>query len=137
MTPEEATRNLLRAAEDGDLDAAIAALAAGADVNARSDWQITPLHLAVTDAHSYLTCLLIANHADVNATNEYGATPLHWAAEKGHANSVWLLIDNGANINARNESQQTPLDGARVRGNSDIVNLLEAAERAETGHEPP
>ena len=64
---------------------------AGADVNARADFGIVPLHRAVgaSDQRAALTIvrMLLAAGADPNVTNEFGNTPLTKATERS-----WLDI---------------------------------------------
>jgi Ankyrin repeats (many copies) len=68
MTPDEATDKLYQAAESSNLNDAQAAIDAGADVNAKDDRKMTPLHWAAYAARSDTTArLLIDKGADVNA----------------------------------------------------------------------
>ena len=52
-----------------------ALVAAGADVNAKSDTGWTPLHMAARDGYSEFVSALVAAGADVNAVNNNGETP--------------------------------------------------------------
>ena len=54
-------------------------MAAGADVNAKGEEGLTPLHYAAREGHKEITDLLLTNGADVNAKNDEGGTPLDWA----------------------------------------------------------
>jgi ankyrin repeat protein len=58
-------------------------LAQGADVNARSPQQRTPLHVAAEEGNAVLTGILIAAGADINAKMKYGETPLDRAVNCG------------------------------------------------------
>ena len=93
MTPQEATQNLWQAVADSDVSAAQVALAAGAEVNARNQWQQTPLHLAADTGHTDLARLLIEKGAEVNAKDDEQQMPLHWAANNGYTEIVKLLED--------------------------------------------
>src|ERR1700687_3996538 len=102
MTPYQATQLLFHAAQAGDVSAGQAALDAGADVNAKDQWQQTPLHRAARNGPADLARLLIEKGAaDPNAKDEYQWTPLHRAAENGHADLARLLIEKGAEVNAK------------------------------------
>jgi ankyrin repeat protein len=83
-------------------------LAAGADVNARSQAGLTALMCAVHDAR--MTSLLIDHGADVNARTDSGATPLYLAAAYGGAiESMRELLDHGARASATIKNGATPL----------------------------
>jgi len=82
----------------------------GADVNARNDNGVTPLHRAVeVDDIELFEMLLSAPGADINALGMDGGTPLHSAALEAEVNMVKFLLDNGADVNARNEDGETSL----------------------------
>ena len=78
----------------------------GADVNAKDEYDDTPLHLSI---NRNIYELLIAKGADVNAKNCSGCTPLHSIIYEDK-DSVALLISNGADLNSINEDGKTPLD---------------------------
>jgi len=80
----------------------------GADVNATSRFNITPLMVAV----SYdppIVRLLIANGANVNAKDVNGVTALMLAALHGRANNVKILIEAGAHVNTKDNKGGTAL----------------------------
>ena len=54
-------------------------IAAGADVNAKNNWNETPLHRAVIHGRAAVVATLIAAGADVNAKTPIGDTPLRLA----------------------------------------------------------
>jgi hypothetical protein len=124
MTPQEATNHLFQAARTGNVSDAKAALAAGADPNAKDEWPRTPLHWAAENGHTDLARLLIENRADPNAKDKWQRTPLHWAAGGGHTDLTRLLIDKGADPNARDDHQRTPLHQAAKNGYTDLARLL-------------
>ena len=68
--------SIIEAATTGHIDAVKQHLAAGADVNAKTEVGATPLHGAVTFGHNEIVELLIAAGADVNAKGLGGTTPL-------------------------------------------------------------
>ena len=67
-------------------------IAKGADVNAKDDAGITPLHWAGTKE---IAELLIANGAYVNAMDDGAETPLDCAIEEGHTETADLLRKHG------------------------------------------
>ena len=58
-------------------------LDAGADVHARDDGGLIPLHNACSFGHVEVTLSLLRHNADVNARDNWNFTPLHEAAIKG------------------------------------------------------
>jgi ankyrin repeat protein len=70
-------------------------LKCGADVNARAEFDATPLHWAAGWGHEALVDLLLAHGADVNAKEIGGRTPLGEARHMGKENVVRLLKKHG------------------------------------------
>lgn len=92
---------LLAACHCGDAEAARAAIAAGADVEA----------------------------CDESAWTLFGALwhcwrPLHWAACAGHVGVASLLLDAGAESEPRSGDGTTPLKAAAAKGRASVVRLL-------------
>jgi ankyrin repeat protein len=83
---------LHQAVIDGNIEAVKQHIATGADVNAKDENGVTPLHWTETEE---IAELLIAKGADVNVKDKRGFTPLHNADNKEIAE---LLIANGADI---------------------------------------
>ena len=74
-----ADKSIHKAASAGHIEAVKQHLAAGADVNAKTDDGGTPLHYAADGGHMEVAELLIAKGADVNALSVDGDTPLDLA----------------------------------------------------------
>ncbi len=89
----------------------------GANVNARDDYQFTPLHRAsgVPEQDLVLLQSLIDKGSDVNAQGYNGLTPLHWAAFKGGFRVAKLLLDHGADVNAHDKFSG-PIGPASISG---------------------
>ena len=114
---------LHQAVIDGNIEAVKQHIAAGADVNAKDENGVTPLHWTETKE---IAELLIAKGADVNAKDDWsGSTPLHPTATFGYKEITELLIAKGADVNARTGSGETPLDLAiKYKNTGYVVDLL-------------
>ena len=114
---------LHQAVIDGNIEAVKQHIAAGADVNAKAENGVTPLHWTETEE---IAELLIAQGADVNAKDDWsGSTPLHRAATFGYKEIAELLIGKGADVNARTGSGETPLDLAiKYKSTGCVVDLI-------------
>ena len=116
---------------------------AGADVNARTTDENTPLHTAVKQKNAYkVVALLIRAGADVDARNGNQLTPFYIAVfnnefygDRGDE-VIALLIRAGADINARGFGK-TPLDVASDEIARLIRNPQEAIARANKIDPPP
>jgi ankyrin repeat protein len=97
----------------------------GADVNARSLHDETPLMAAKT---TDMTALLIAKGADVNMNSKSGASPLLKVIGRGNTQQAELLISHGADVNVKESLGErkglTPLHWACARGYKAIVEML-------------
>eukprot|EP00658_Telonema_sp_P-2_P039358 TRINITY_DN28163_c0_g2_i2.p1 TRINITY_DN28163_c0_g2~~TRINITY_DN28163_c0_g2_i2.p1 ORF type:complete len:299 (+),score=70.39 TRINITY_DN28163_c0_g2_i2:62-958(+) len=117
---------LRTAAQSGDEEAVRAAIAAGANVDGRNEFGVTPLHLAVGANHGATVSLLVHEFgADVTMTKNWGDTPLHWACAEGHTQMARLLINEmKANPNLPNHTGSSPLHFAAYYGHFDTVRML-------------
>ncbi len=110
---------LLAAARTGDAAAVKALLARGADVNAKTDYGVTPLALAADKGHVEVVKILLQHKADVNSKDSfYQATPLTWASMRGRAAVAALLVEAGA------EGAEGVLSMAASNGQADMVRAL-------------
>jgi ankyrin repeat protein len=90
----------------------------GADVNAASNSEETPLHIAAKFGSMALAEALVTFGAVVDTEDNSGNTPLHDAIAKSHFSVAKVLLKNGADPNRRNNTGQAPLDVAPL----DMVN---------------
>jgi len=85
----------------------------GADVNAKTNSDRTPLHEVAGLGENEVIKLLLDSGAEVNAKTHIGITPLHCAALNGrHNGTIQLLLDNGADIHAKDSFGITVLETA-------------------------
>ena len=118
---------LRQAIIDKEFDFAKMLIAAGADVNVKSNWGWTPLILAARIGHTEIERLLIDAKANVDTTGYHGQTALMMSAELGNIEAVSPLITTEADVNARDEYGDTALMIAVERGHTEIAQLLIAA----------
>jgi len=123
------SESLQQAVEAGDLARVRAALAAGADCNARDADGSSMLMLAAHAGRLDLVRALIAAGADVNATDERGWGALLKAVynadlDRGFAGVVAVLIEAGAAIEAPIAYGIRPLMLAAGYGETAVVQTL-------------
>ena len=124
-------------------------LSRGADVNLKSKYGHTPLHLAAikTASNPDKIDVLVHAGANVNAMNSSGETPLHNATDFAHFKAAKRLIEAGADVNAHGRRKgtchgYTPLHRAvSVHGDHDerlktIDLLLAKGANPETKTDP-
>ncbi|MDE2308899.1 MAG: ankyrin repeat domain-containing protein [Xanthomonadaceae bacterium] len=128
-TPEQA-RALLAATRDGDIERALALVAAGADPETAPDAadrdQRPVLMLAALLPDTHLLRALIAKGADVNRSSG-GLTPLLAATRDswhGRAEAVLTLLANGASPLAADIEGNTPLHGAVLSAEPGVAAML-------------
>ena len=96
----------------------------GADIEARSDSQWTPLHSQAYGGHKDGVELLVEHGADLEATHAYGMTPLVNSIKWGRAEVIKLLVEKGADVNVTNILGRTPLIMSAVYGWHEPVKIL-------------
>lgn len=88
-------KDLILAAEAGNVKEVSRLLADGADVNAKGKDDDTPLYAAAYWGHKGVAELLIAKGADVNAVDKGGHTPLAYAIKNEHGSVAKMLRQHG------------------------------------------
>ena len=119
-----AGQSLLEAAEAGEHAAALAALKAGGDVQARGPDGTTALIWAAYNGDADLVGRLLAAGADANAQNEFGASALSEAATGGYTDVVAALLKGGANADLPSSEGETPLMEVARTGDVAAATLL-------------
>lgn len=110
---------------DGDVAEAKRLVAAGADVNATSNYGVNALLMAADISSTELIQLLLKHGANANAANPEGETALHLVARAGNVEAAKLLVKAGAKIDPReNWGGQTPLMWAAARRQPAMVEFL-------------
>lgn len=101
---------------------------AGADINAKDEYQRTPLHSQARSRVGNVN-LFIKLGADIEALDYSKETPLHIAANSFNVRTLNDLINQGANIYAENNEMLNPLASAlKSCRNIDIVEMNKIAE---------
>jgi ankyrin repeat protein len=113
--PTPAERALLTAARRGDVDGIERALAAGAAVDARDDYERTPLMRAAAFGHAHAIPSLLAAGADAMLHDVTDATVTHLAALGAEAGVLQALRSAGVDLTGQSEggpNRRTALGGA-------------------------
>ena len=95
MTPDQ---QLHEAAREGDLSAVDEALAQGAHVDAKGDFDDTALNLAAEAGHVEIAERLLEAGADIENLGGADKTPLMNATFAGNVKVVDLLLSRGARV---------------------------------------
>lgn len=92
-----AAERLFEAAKSGDVAAATAAIADGADANARTRYGATALAFAAERGHVEMVRFLLKEGADPNVVDDfYKSSPIVWAMMNDRPEVVIALIEGGA-----------------------------------------
>jgi len=126
-----AARNLVDAVNRDDAPAVRAAVAAGANINARGGGGQTPLMQASLSGKPAAAAALLALGADPTIGEKDGYTPLHGAAFQGRAELVRMLLADGRVPNEAHRDGFWPVHRAcwgREQRHADAVAAFLAAQ---------
>ena len=113
------------AVKSGDLEQVQRLIVKGADVNAKTISDETPLIVASLAGQGEVANYLLQRGANIGARNLFGLSSLHAAAYGGHTDIVSLLIAKGADVNdANNRFGVTPLHLASEENHIKTVQEL-------------
>ena len=116
-----AKETLHGAAASGNINEVKRLIAQGSDVNAKIQYDITPL-LATRELS--IVELLVSKGARIDARNQGGRTLLHLACRNGHKDIAEFLIRKGADVNLRDGGGMTPLWLAAGHREVEIAEIL-------------
>lgn len=118
-------RNLLNAAERGDLATVTILLDKGVDLNTKDGWSGTPIKYAAVNGHTDIVALLLQRGAGINSRSTSDRTPLMWAANCGRDETVKFLLDNGADLYLKDDEGNTAMMLAVGRGHYSTASIIE------------
>lgn len=121
MTPDS---RLLRAAQQGSVAAAEAALADGADLETRDERRRTALLLAVTGDHVDMARMLVGRGADVNAYDDQQDTPFLVTGVTGSVRMLDALLPGRPDTRLRNRYGGVAVIPASERGHVEYVEAV-------------
>lgn len=126
VEPEEGSRRLLKAAVfEGQLEDVTRLLQSRANIEARDDYNMTPLFWAAIEGHREIVDLLLEQKAEIEARDCVSrATPLGEAASLGHTKVVQILLEKHAEIHATDRYGWTPLARAVLGRHIETMTLL-------------
>uniref|UniRef100_A0A672JHP8 Serine/threonine-protein phosphatase 6 regulatory ankyrin repeat subunit C-like n=1 Tax=Salarias fasciatus TaxID=181472 RepID=A0A672JHP8_SALFA len=96
----------------------------GANVNAKDQGSLTPLHRAAASRNERAVELLLKEKAEVNARDKFGHTPLHMAAANWATGCAEALLPHVSSLDVADRSGRTPLHHAAYSGHDEMVNLF-------------
>ena len=132
LAASDGTTDLHRAISvDAPAEKVEALIKAGADVNAKNRYGVTPLSLAAAGGDARILRLLLEAGASLKAADASlsdGRTLLMLAARTGRVDAIRLLVDKGANVNAaETRTGSTALMWAAAENRAEAVRALVSA----------
>ncbi|HEY0323557.1 MAG TPA: ankyrin repeat domain-containing protein [Pyrinomonadaceae bacterium] len=115
---------LIKAAQDGDLERIKLLVAQGADVNALSRDEWTPLMIASLGGDVEMVKTLFGNGAALHDAGGKGWTALMIATIEGQTDVVRALLEHGAEVSAKNNAGWTALRFAVSMDETEILRVL-------------
>lgn len=128
LNAPDVTVELLRVAENGDVDELRRLLPRVVDVNARNRYGMTALMKAAFFGHEPVVRVLLERGADPNLVRNDSFTALAIAAFFGHAETVNTLIEFGAQTEAVTRAGASARTWATARTFGEIARCLETHE---------
>lgn len=124
LTASNGKNALMVASKKGDLSLVKSLVAAGADIDERTQTNGTAFMFAVLGNRRQVAEWLLAKGANIQVIGSNGWTALTLAAAKGHVDLTQWLIDNGAQTQVRDVYRFTPFMRAVENGRESVARLL-------------
>jgi len=124
MTQKELNKQLVSAAQSGNVADVRSALEAGADVNVKGPYDWTSLMEAAEYGDIAMIKLLLEYGADPDIRDNEGNTALMNACYGGYTETVELLLNCGVDPNIRNKDGATAFIHATWHGHTETSRLL-------------
>ncbi|XP_042226108.1 serine/threonine-protein kinase AtPK1/AtPK6-like isoform X2 [Homarus americanus] len=123
----QASREVLRAASEGDQTTLARLVGTGASLEVTSQQPgeegLRPLHLAAWGGYDQMVWMILDQNVDREAVAK-GRQVVHWAAVGGHVQVLQVLRDRGCNLTALTADGSTILHLAADYGNLEAVKWL-------------
>lgn len=123
-TPDAATLDLWRVAENGEVNELASVLPRVRDINAQNEHGVTALMRAAQYGHVKMVRALLAAGADANIKRNDKFTALALAAFFGHTEIVRALMEHGADLQASTRYDTSPHMWATARTFNEVVDQL-------------
>ncbi|KAJ5069204.1 hypothetical protein M0811_11822 [Anaeramoeba ignava] len=96
----------------------------GADINSKSEYEQTALHLAARNGNTKCVTQLLDLNAEISPVNAFGETPLHISIANSHKAISQELILRKAVLDRMDSNGKTPLTLAASLGQVDVVSRI-------------
>ncbi|KAJ5067024.1 ankyrin repeat protein [Anaeramoeba ignava] len=96
----------------------------GANVNAKTKENKTPLHIACQNNSFPLIKFLLSKGADINPSIAWIQSPFQFACQNGSIDVIKYLINKGAYINGKTSEDQTALHFACQNNSVKVIDFL-------------
>ena len=116
--------NLMIAASRGYSEEVDRLIKLGANIEGKTNEDVTPLMFAVANNNFECVKVLLSNGADPNIMTAYNETPLLAAVKNGNKRIAEALIRGNADINLSDASGASPLHYAAINGDLPITDML-------------
>ncbi len=120
----EMNQYLMIAASSGQIEVMRWLIRNGAEVDSKTNQNVTPIMFAVTNNKTEAVKTLLEYKPDVNILTTESETPLLAAAKNGNLEIAEALIRDSADINFTDIHGATPLHYASIYGYFDLTDML-------------